>query len=44
VIRAPGIYGNMAPFGLGKAGRLVPLAESKTARQRIRAAATGAAD
>ena len=37
------IYGNMPPFGLGKAGRLVPLAEGKTARQRFRAAAGGAA-
>jgi len=34
------IYGNMPPFGLGKAGRLVPLAEGKTARQRFRAAAS----
>ncbi len=32
------IYGNMPPFGLGKA-RLVPLAEAKTARDRFRAAA-----
>jgi Monooxygenase af470-like len=31
------IYNNMPPFGLGKAGRLVPLAESSTARLRIRA-------
>ena len=30
------IYNNMPPFGLGKAGRLVPLAESSTARLRIR--------
>jgi hypothetical protein len=37
------IYGNMPPFGLGKAGRLVPLAGAKTARDRFRAAATGAA-
>ena len=36
------IYGNMPPFGLGKAGRLVPLAEGKSARQRFRAAAGGA--
>ena len=35
------IYGNMPPFGLGKAGRLVPLTEGKTARQRFRAAAGG---
>ncbi len=33
------IYGNMPPFGLGKAGRLVPLAEAETARDRFRAAA-----
>jgi hypothetical protein len=31
----------MPPFGLGKAARLVPLAEGKTARQRFRAAASG---
>lgn len=31
------IYNNMPPLGLGKAGRLVPLAESSTARLRIRA-------
>jgi Domain of unknown function (DUF4188) len=37
------IYGNMPPFGLGKAGRLVPVAEGKTARERFRAAASGAA-
>ena len=36
------VYGNMPPFGLGKAGRLVPLAEGKSARQRFRAAAGGA--
>ena len=35
------VYGNMPPFGLGKAGRLVPVAESKTARERFRAAAAG---
>jgi Domain of unknown function (DUF4188) len=29
------IYGNMPPFGLGKAGRLVPVAESRAARQRL---------
>ena len=34
-----GIYGNMAPFGLGKAGRLVPLSESSSARARLRAPA-----
>jgi fumigallin biosynthesis monooxygenase-like protein len=32
------VYGNMPPFGLGKAGRLVPLSESSTARRRIKAA------
>ncbi|MGO8895140.1 MAG: DUF4188 domain-containing protein [Streptosporangiaceae bacterium] len=37
------VYGNMPPFGLGKAGRLIPLAEAKTARERFRAAASGAA-
>lgn len=31
------IYANMPAFGLGKAGRLVPAAESSTARLRIRA-------
>jgi Monooxygenase af470-like len=36
------IYGNMPPSGLGKAGRLVPLADAKTARDRFRAAASGA--
>jgi len=36
------IYGNMPPFGLGKAGRLVPVADAKTARDRFRAAASGA--
>ena len=33
------VYGNMPPFGLGKAGRLVPVAESSTARLRVRRAA-----
>jgi hypothetical protein len=37
------IYGNMPPFGLGKAGRLVPVAEGKTARERFRDAASSAA-
>jgi hypothetical protein len=32
------IYGNMPPRGLGKASRLVPVAESVGARQRIKAA------
>jgi hypothetical protein len=31
------IYGNMPAFGLGKAGRLLPLSGSSTARLRIRA-------
>ena len=35
------IYGNMPPFGLGRAGRLVPLAEGKSARDRFRSAAKG---
>ena len=35
------IYGNMPPFGLGKAW-LVPVADAKTARDRFRAAASGA--
>jgi hypothetical protein len=30
--------GNMPPRGLGKAGKLVPVAESIGARQRLRAA------
>ena len=33
------IYGNMPPRGLGKASRLVPVAESVGARQRLKAAA-----
>ena len=37
------IYGNMPPFGLGKAARLVPVADGKTARERFRAAASDAA-
>lgn len=32
------IYGNMPPHGLGKATTLVPLAESSTARERLKAA------
>jgi Monooxygenase af470-like len=36
------VYGNMPPFGLGKAGRLVPLSESSTARTRFKATAGGA--
>jgi hypothetical protein len=35
------IYGNMPARGLGKASRLVPVAESVGARQRLRAAAGG---
>jgi hypothetical protein len=31
------IYGNMPPHGLGKAGKLVPLADLVGARQRIKA-------
>ena len=31
------IYGNMPPFGLGKAGRTVPLPDSVTARDRLKA-------
>ena len=31
------IYGNMPPRGLGKAGRLVPAAESVGARERLKA-------
>jgi hypothetical protein len=33
------VYGNMPPTGLGKAAKLVPVAESVGARQRLRAAA-----
>jgi hypothetical protein len=32
------IYGNMPTYGLGKASRVVPVAESAMARQRIKAA------
>jgi hypothetical protein len=32
------VYGNMPPFGLGKAGRLVPASESSTARGRLKVA------
>ena len=35
------IYGNVPPRGLGKASRLVPVAESVGARQRLKAAAKG---
>ena len=30
------VYGNMPARGLGKAGRLVPVSESSTARRRLR--------
>jgi hypothetical protein len=30
------VYGNMPPFGLGKAGRLVPASESSSARDRLK--------
>jgi hypothetical protein len=33
------VYGNMPPFGLGKAGRLVPLSNDSTARRRLDTAA-----
>jgi hypothetical protein len=29
------IYGNMPPHGLGKAGRLVPVSEASSARERV---------
>ncbi len=32
------IYGNMPPHGLGKAGRLVPVSEASSARERFKAA------
>jgi fumigallin biosynthesis monooxygenase-like protein len=35
------IYGNMPPIGLGKAGRLVTVAEAKGARERVGAGVTG---
>jgi hypothetical protein len=31
------VYGNMPPHGLGKAGRLVPVAEASSARSRVEA-------
>jgi len=37
------VYGNMPPFGLGKAGRLVPLSESSSARERFKVADPGVA-
>ena len=30
------IYGNMPPFGLGKAATLIPASESSTVRRRVR--------
>jgi hypothetical protein len=33
--RYEAIYNNMPPFGLGKAGRLVPLTEHRGARERL---------
>ena len=35
------IYGNMPPFGLGKATNLVPVSEASSARGRIRTQAAG---
>ena len=35
-----GIYGNMPPFGRGRAGRLVPAAATSTARTRLRTPAS----
>ena len=34
------VYGNMPPHGLGKAGRLVPVSETSSARGRLRAMAS----
>ena len=34
------IYGNMPPFGLGRAGRLVSASESSSARSRLRTTAS----
>ncbi|UGS33909.1 DUF4188 domain-containing protein [Capillimicrobium parvum] len=34
------VYGNMPPHGLGKAGRLVPISETSSARGRLRATAS----
>jgi Domain of unknown function (DUF4188) len=36
------IYGNMPPLGLGKAGRLIPVSESSSARGRLKAAGRAA--
>ena len=38
------VYGNMPPVGLGKIGRLVPVSESSSARERIKAMAAGPTD
>lgn len=38
------IYGNMPPFGLGKAGRMVPIGASSSARERIGATAPSVDD
>ena len=35
--RYEAVYGNMPPHGLGKAGRLVPVSESSSARARLKA-------
>ena len=35
------VYGNMPPVGLGKASKLVPLAEGRGARERLRNIAKG---
>jgi hypothetical protein len=35
------VYGNMPPHGLGKAGRLVPVSESSSARERLGAVPVG---
>jgi hypothetical protein len=37
------VYGNMPPFGLGKAGRLVPLSEASSARERFKVVDPGVA-
>ena len=37
------IYGNMRPFGLGKASRLVPISESSSARRRLKTTAAAPA-
>lgn len=36
------VYGNMPPFGLGRAGRVVPMSDSSSARGRLRSGATPA--